>query len=54
MDEAMEIGQTEMDAVFAQLSDSFKKESDQLTDADYDAHVIVYYIVNQDSTLSLH
>lgn len=47
----MEISQKEVDAVLRQLSESFKKESDELTQADYDAHSIVYFIMTQDSDI---
>jgi len=47
----MEITQQELDRVCQQLGEAFKKDSDELTQADYDAHCIAYFIINQDRDL---
>jgi len=48
MDETMEISQAEMDAICTQLGEAFKKDSDELTQADYDSHAVMYYIMHKD------
>jgi len=52
--ESMEITEQELDAIYRQLGEAFKKESDELTQADYDAHCVVFYLLNQDKELYIN